>query len=332
MASKRSGFTLVELLVVVAIITVIVALVLPAVQQAREAANRTSCRNKLKQIGVALHGYHETHRVFPPGFVQSNVTDASQHVGFAWGIFLLPGLDQQGLYEKLNFNSPACPNKTLPVWRCPSDNGTEKPATWTSVSVGAEVGDCTVITGTPPAPVTTSGQTAAQCASAGGTWVGSGTYQTSRPAVPYASRASYVGNFGSTALTSLAGSTGVFAANSRVTSRDITDGLSNTFLVGERDMTLGQATYEGVHYDLTGGTLGVPSITPSQSNAGRVVLGSVQPGRPNSSGSSGFSSKHSGGCHMLLADGSVRFVPQTINATTWTNLGNRQDGNAISEF
>ncbi len=332
MPVKRTAFTLIELLVVISIIAVLMALLLPAVQRAREAARRTQCKNQLKQIGIALHAYHESHRTFPPGFIQSDPANAGAHVGYAWGIFLLPSMDWQGLYDRLNFNAPACPNVPISTWKCPSDPKIDGTATWTTTTVGAQLGDCTVMSGNPPAPVTTANRTQAQCTQAGGTWVFTGNYQTSRPAISYASRASYIGNFGSTALSSLSGSTGIFSVNSRIQSRDITDGMSNTFLLGERDMARGQATYEGVHYDITGGTTGTSSLTPSQANSGRVVLGTAQPGRPNSSGNSGYSSMHPGGVQMVLCDGSVRFVTEAINATLWLNLSNRQDGNAISDF
>ena len=95
---RKSGFTLIELLVVIAIIAILVALLLPAVQQAREAARRSSCKNNLKQIGLALHNYHDTHNVFPPGSVGVNITST-----FA---FILPYMEQSALYDLWNFNRP----------------------------------------------------------------------------------------------------------------------------------------------------------------------------------------------------------------------------------
>src|SRR3954451_15240789 len=94
--SKR-GFTLIELLVVIAIIAVLIALLLPAVQQAREAARRTQCRNNLKQIGLALHNYHDAHKIFPPGET-SNGTDDPLY-GHGPGVDILPYIDQATVYN-----------------------------------------------------------------------------------------------------------------------------------------------------------------------------------------------------------------------------------------
>ena len=111
MVSKklRRGFTLIELLVVIAIIAILVALLLPAVQQAREAARRSECKNKLKQIGLAMHNYHDVHAVLPPGFVSTNANVASSTSCEAggryapWSVLILPGMDATNLYETFSF-------------------------------------------------------------------------------------------------------------------------------------------------------------------------------------------------------------------------------------
>src|ERR1700678_1532041 len=108
-SSRRAGFTLIELLVVIAIIAILIALLLPAVQQAREAARRTQCRNNLKQIGLALHNYHDkTSNTFPCGYMgQTQAVGPSQGVlanfaGWGWMAMMLPELDQSSLYNQLS--------------------------------------------------------------------------------------------------------------------------------------------------------------------------------------------------------------------------------------
>jgi prepilin-type N-terminal cleavage/methylation domain-containing protein len=130
-----AGFTLIELLVVIAIISVLVALLLPAVQRARESARSASCRNNLKQMGLALHNYEGVHRVFPSsntsniqfGVWSSNPTDYHLH---SWASMILPGLEQTPLYNQLNFavsaldpRNAAPASLVLPVYRCPSYSG-----------------------------------------------------------------------------------------------------------------------------------------------------------------------------------------------------------------
>ncbi|GIX03920.1 MAG: prepilin-type N-terminal cleavage/methylation domain-containing protein [Planctomycetaceae bacterium] len=127
---SRTGFTLIELLVVIAIIAILIALLLPAVQQAREAARRTQCRNNLKQIGLAMHNYESTHGVLPPGRltrVVGTVTDTKYN---AWGVLILPFIDQAPLYNQYNtswrWNDPGNQNvvsTVLPVYLCPSVPG-----------------------------------------------------------------------------------------------------------------------------------------------------------------------------------------------------------------
>src|SRR5664279_3184236 len=101
MRKLRSAFTLIELLVVIAIIAVLIALLLPAVQQAREAARRSQCKNNLKQLGLALHNYHDTANTLPPGYIGPN-TALSTNSNWGWNVMLLPGLDQAPLYNQIS--------------------------------------------------------------------------------------------------------------------------------------------------------------------------------------------------------------------------------------
>tara|TARA_R110000868_G_scaffold208062_1_gene457305 strand:- start:37608 stop:38450 length:843 start_codon:yes stop_codon:yes gene_type:complete len=136
MQKKRTGFTLIELLVVIAIIAILIALLLPAVQQAREAARRSTCKNNLKQIGLALHNYHDTHRSFPPCYVDQVVGGVTSGNNLGWSMFLLPYMDQATLYQKISetgamnvfwttltpmTDSSGFAKVSLPVFNCPSD-------------------------------------------------------------------------------------------------------------------------------------------------------------------------------------------------------------------
>ncbi len=141
---KRGGFTLIELLVVIAIIAILIALLLPAVQQAREAARRSQCKNNMKQLGLALHNYHDTHRIFPFGYntrdlgiiLPPAMDENSSDTFVGWGTFILPYIDQSSLYNYISshggFDGPRWYYKSalksdpgaktiLPAFICPSD-------------------------------------------------------------------------------------------------------------------------------------------------------------------------------------------------------------------
>jgi prepilin-type N-terminal cleavage/methylation domain-containing protein len=140
--ATRSGFTLIELLVVIAIIAVLIALLLPAVQQAREAARRSQCKNNLKQLGLAMHNYHDTFGAFPPGWIAATRgvgPDVNGGLnGFGWGAMILPMMEQAPVYNQFRFelsinDTTGTPSNrsliatSLPTFRCPSDPA---PVTW----------------------------------------------------------------------------------------------------------------------------------------------------------------------------------------------------------
>ncbi len=208
--AARRGFTLIELLVVITIIGLLIALLLPAVQSAREAARRMQCVNNLKQLGLALHNYEGTHHAFPPGYVSAFRADGSDTgPGWGWAAMLLPQLEQKPLFDAINFSLPieSPPNSTgrlptLAAFLCPSDAA--KPS-WTA-------------------------------------WVRDSSGIPSRPICDVAS-ANYVGVYG-TSDPGIDGD-GLFYRDSGVGIRDITDGTARTIAVGERSLSLGEATWVG---------------------------------------------------------------------------------------
>ena len=322
-SQPRRGFTLIELLVVIAIIAILVALLLPAVQQAREAARRSSCKNNLKQIGVALHNYHDTFKVLPPGYIVRNISasamasmEAAQGgPGFAWGTMILPQLEQAPLYDSMNFNlnSTDSPNiglatTSLSVFLCPSD----------------------------PAPLTFSVTDGS-----------SNTYQLAS--------ANYVGvlGYGNVSMTpGKPAGKGVFYRNSSTKLRDLTDGTSNCMMVGERASThnfvqgapavAANSTWYAAIPDVQR-PAGMGMMTEWQ---GSLVLGHVgQPAMtspmvmpamnhtPNTTNHIvNFSSPHTGGIQFLMADGSVHFLSENIFYDTYRELGEINDGNVLGEF
>lgn len=130
---SRSGFTLVELLVVIAIIAILVGLLLPAVQAAREAARKASCKNNLHQIGLALHAYHDTHRTLPTGCIQwRQFNSPNPYRQFAWSALLLPFLEQHNLHAQIDFGRPFdspinadAAATRLSVYECPTADSRE---------------------------------------------------------------------------------------------------------------------------------------------------------------------------------------------------------------
>lgn len=314
--SKR-GFTLIELLVVIAIIAILIALLLPAVQQAREAARRSTCKNSLKQIGLAIHNYADTHRVFPLGYVNNAPsTAASDDFGWSWSTFILPFVDQAPLYNIINPNGgltlPLANSNlqtAIPVYRCPSSI----------------------------VPVVNNQRT--DSANAG---YGSLSY----PAV-----SGHTSNITSATPNTTYTNKGAFYQGSSVRFRDFTDGTSNTILVGERAFqftgTVTQQPYAAIwpggRY-VTIGTSGIytPTSVLKEDATGDVAVG-TQINTKTGAAHRGFSSQHVGGCHFLLGDGTVRFISENINSTDYngsaaTSLGTYQklaiinDGQVLGEF
>lgn len=307
--AKRMAFTLIELLVVIAIIAILVALLLPAVQQAREAARRSSCKNNLKQIGLALHNYHDTHRVFPPGWVLPCADSDPNHrfIGRnpAWGFYILPMLEQSAIYDLENFQASGCSGNSNLL--TPPSNATKTNETLAAFSCPSDIKESRNPDG----------------------------FGTS----------SYVACRGNDARdgqdTSVGLQNGMFWTNSSVKMRDITDGTSNTLMVGE--ISWNQWWAFGTNSNVRrGGTWAGIRDHKRDDMVSRTVNANFPINQSTGSGigntNDGFGSLHTGGVHFVLADGSVRFISENIQSTntspigTLQKLGVRNDGLVVGEF
>lgn len=302
-ARRQRGFTLIELLVVIAIIAVLIALLLPAVQQAREAARRTECKNKLKQIGLALHNYHDTYNQFPQG-------SFSNGPRLSWHVSILPYIDQGPLYNQIDFNQlnynhasyTTLFNPTrIPAWLCPSAH---------SRNINGYTADTTVqtthyygIMGPKTAP--------------GGlyTYLCSGVSNTANECQvpPAAAHGGFARN-------------GILGRNTKTKFADITDGTSNTFLVGEISNNRASNGAEMIHYRMWW-----RGFDGTASAGCKNVVYAIN-SRPYN-GSNDFNdvpmgSNHVGGCHFLMGDGTVRFISENIDLVTYFAAASMDMGEA----
>ena len=330
---RRRAFTLIELLVVIAIIAVLIALLLPAVQQAREAARRSTCKNNLKQLGLALHNYLETHSIFPfstssDGYSYGNASPlVKNHRGW---VMLLPFFDQAPLYNQFNSNLAAGTRNT---------NG------------GTIVGTPeTVVGGFSNNQIVSKKLTMMLCPSDNGDPLEKDTGDTysisaaSAAAGIYGARSSYDFSVQSAAWVTRWGDIGrttkrMFGKDSDSRIRDVTDGTSNSAMVIETTLevfdgvapTWGYSKHVGMGIDLAStnsrraiNDWSCCSWTPTP------YADSNTPGRLGAWGTAG--SLHTGGCHVLLGDGGVRFISENTDATTLRRLASISDGEVVGEF
>ncbi len=319
---RRRGFTLIELLVVIAIIAVLIALLLPAVQQAREAARRSQCKNNLKQLGLALHNYHDNLKVFPfsTSGNQSGGSNCSIGVGknHTWNEFILPYIDQAPLYNSIDFtidntvgvNTTALNNRTYSFQACPSNPFSDKRGAMDGLPFFAFTGTSWSINPACYMPCAGPTLTTPWTAVARDCSAGSGSY------------------CGITGTSICAGGTpsqspGMFAFTGVLSTsvRDVTDGTSNTLLLCERR---GELTYYVGIFSTT--QMGVP--TGMKINSPQILVNSTGSYEQNC----GASSYHVGGAHFCMADGAVRFISNNIDFATYNYLGGKSEGNVVGDF
>ena len=331
-SNRRSGFTLIELLVVIAIIAVLIALLLPAVQQAREAARRSECKNKLKQIGLALHNHHEAYSRLPPSAGNdaapfgSNAAGSGGQWGSSWMVYLLPYVDQAAIFNKFVFTGNSGYNqgtnmanirgKKMAAYACPSslriDMSPSEPFSW--------VAHYTAIAGAVDGAI---------------------------PGFSDPLRSVAQGANG------IIGRSGAMSNWSQINFRDIADGTTNVMLVGEASgilfdtsnnpnlswhpgwqhaWSMGAASFSG---DRAFNSTTIRYSPNDFRNAGGGNLGwAGGAGGINSNNGVNhpLTSNHVGGIHVLLGDGSVRLISDNIDYATLARLAVRDDGQALGEF
>lgn len=301
MIRPRRAFTLIELLVVIAIIAILIALLLPAVQQAREAARRSTCKNNLKQMGLALHNYHDAHSVFPPN---SNGSDPNLPNGFSWRVKILPYIDQAPLYNQFDFSLRITDpdhlvlcQTVLPVYLCPSD---PTPSIKTDLHnnwcfPGNATGVSGAVTSTSVCDIAGSDyDNKAAVTTYGGV---SGLHPDTGPGGMFRRRQTFVMRF-----------------------RDMTDGSSNILVVGENSPQYNPFT------------AWVPSDSPIQTthaiNSSALLCGPSPCqypalGWPQTTASQSF---HVGGAHFMMGDGSVHFLSENMDLEVYRQLAHASDG------
>jgi prepilin-type N-terminal cleavage/methylation domain-containing protein len=328
-SSLRRAFTLIELLVVIAIIAVLVGLLLPAVQRVRESANRSKCANNLKQIGLAMHNYHDTYNALPPARLDYDG-------GVAWTVIILPYIEQENFYNQWDLHEwyyvhkPEVRKVQVPIYYCPS----RRQASDINVSKEGDTPDTWPWSKTPPVHP-----------DSGSSWFGAtGDYACSDGDDP---RDGYF----NTELATGAIITWTPQIDSKIweparstpparikqwTSKtrwaSIEDGLSNTLLVGEKHVPLVKSGPSALGQEQYGDGC-IYNGDPENQNAARAAgKGTPLAISPKVAYNRQFGSYHPDICQFVMCDGSVRALPLSISELVLSRLSNRHDGQPIPDY
>jgi prepilin-type N-terminal cleavage/methylation domain-containing protein/prepilin-type processing-associated H-X9-DG protein len=291
------GFTLVELLVVVAIIGVLFGLLLPAIQSARESGRRAICQNHLHQLGVALHGYHSSYEHFPPGYLANDQNYWFPH--WSWSSYILPYVEEGSAYKALGVESQQFGNGTM---LAPATAGTQQPM---SLFTCPSDGD--------------------------------GVLNDQKDLHGKSNYRGVMGNITmlssdyATAMTE----NGVIYLNSNISTGKITDGASHTLIVGECTLSSLDPGHNGAIWaGMHGSTPDSVSSTQEDILVSDAMwwINSDPNWCINGTGLQAFGSNHSGGANFCFADGSIHFLRTEIDGTTLENLAARNDGMPVGDY
>jgi prepilin-type N-terminal cleavage/methylation domain-containing protein/prepilin-type processing-associated H-X9-DG protein len=353
---RRLAFTLVELLVVIAIIGILVALLLPAIQAAREAARRATCTNNLKQLGIAIQVFHDQHKALPPGAqyydVRTNckaceLTDRNPECCIERGgtihMFLLPHIEEQALFDMYDFeiytdeqlmpNGQPIGSSPIAIFVCPSEEPREASEirrdqkTTLSVDQLRSYKLTNYQASRGPTRHNTAGPVSCALADPWNQYFGLKPINAPPPndgftwRYPDGGDPKFWTQFG-----------GPFTRWSyRVKMKQISDGMSHTIFMGEVRIGCSEHAAEGWAWTHSGNGListltpiNFDSCTPSDDPALDCASWATW------SSSLGFKSPHPGGAQVVMGDGSVHFLPESIDMTTYNRLGGKADGEAVS--
>ena len=291
---SKQGFTLVELLVVIAIIGILVGMLLPAVQQVREAARRTSCANNNRQIGLAVLNYESSFGAFPPGWSTYDPSEPQGEPGWGWSAHILQFIDADNLHSQLDLDiaieDPIHEHQiaaVIPSFLCPSEIEADQ------VNLDEHVEHGSHLVFVSPQDDHEHGEL-------------------------LVGRSNYSGVFGNTEIEdSPANGNGCFFANSKIRMRDITDGTSNTMMIGERRNDLGTISWVGM----------VPDVDEPFAR----IVGTADHAPNDEHGHfEDFRSYHPQGINVTMTDGSTHFVRDNISEAVFQALGSRAGGEIAS--